>query len=186
MTRTGSLHGWFARLGRRRAAKSTPVCYLRENGPIAYAVALFDADARAHVDAMLASDLAWHWKSPARDWTELTRWSVAALLTDLGTPFESSLLIVGLEPSDAPGDVTDAAAASWMRAFASAHGGPLHVVISSPPAAEDLVFVAQHPPDTVRTLLHGWGIDRDRAERRAYARLRDHSLERVAEHLAAR
>jgi hypothetical protein len=203
MTRTDSFQEWLlARLGRGRAAKATPVCYLRENGPIAYALALFDAEARDHVEAMLASDLAWHWKSSARDWTQLTRWSLAALLTDLTetlkrdsqaaeqqrltVPSEYPLqtLIVGLDASETPGDVSNDMAVAWIETFASARGGPLHVVIARPSVSEDMVFVAQHPPETVRTLLHGWGIDRDRAERRAYARLREHSLERVAERLA--
>jgi hypothetical protein len=197
------LQDWLlARLGRGRAAKTATVCYLRENGPIAYGRAVFDGDARGPVEAMLAVDLAWHWKSPVRDWTQLTRWSVAALLTDMGTlnrdsqaaaephrltvPIECPLLIVGLEAADAPGDISDDMTAGWVRTFASARGGPLHVVVARPSAEEALVFVAQHPPDPVRALLHGWSIDRDRAERRAYARLRDRSLERIGDRLSGR
>ena len=41
----------------------------------------------------------------------------------------------------------------------------------------DLLFVAQQPPESVRTLLQAWGIDRDRAERRSYARLHGTALE---------
>jgi hypothetical protein len=190
MSPSTSLQDWLlARLGRGRAARAATVCYLRENGPIAYARALFDGDARAPVEAMLAVDLAWHWKSPARAWTQLTRWSVAALLTDLAGAagvHRATTLIVGLEAADAPGDISDDMTAGWIRTFASARGGPLHVVVARPSAEEDLVFVAQHPPDPVRALLHGWSIDRDRAERRAYARLRDHSLERIGDRLSGR
>jgi hypothetical protein len=195
---------WLLGLRRVRTTKATPVCYLRENGPIAYELPLFGADARARVETMLASELVWHWKAPARDWTGLTRWSVAALLTDIGhdgAAGRSGTLMLGIDSTDAPGDITDGVAAAWVRAFASARGGPLHVTIAAPPperrqprrslggdgqsaGAEDLVFVAQHPTDAVRTLLHEWGIDRDRAERRAYARLRDGALEGVMERLS--
>jgi hypothetical protein len=44
----------------------------------------------------------------------------------------------------------------------------------------DRVFVAQQPPEAVRELLQAWGIDRGKAERRAYARLRGESLEEIA------
>ena len=188
-----SIEWILSKLGGGRAVKTTPVCYLRENGPIAYELPLFDGAAREHVEAMLAADLAWHWKSPPRDWTQLTRWSVAALLTDLGPAAGASdgvvipgAVILGIDATDAPGDISDDIAASWIRTFAWARGGPLHVVITRAADTNDLVFVAQHPPDSVRTLLHGWAIDRDRAERRAYARLRDAALERVPDKLKPR
>ena len=95
-------------------------------------------------------------------------------------------VILGIDATDAPGDISDDIAASWIRTFASARGGPLHVVITRAADTNDLVFVAQHPPDSVRTLLHGWAIDRDRAERRAYVRLRDAALERVPDKLKPR
>ena len=42
-------------------------------------------------------------------------------------------------------------------------GGPLHAVVSRPAAGGDLFFVAQQPPEIVRTLLQAWGIGRDKA-----------------------
>jgi hypothetical protein len=41
------------------------------------------------------------------------------------------------------------------------------------------VFVAQQAPENIRALLQAWGIDRARADRRAYARLREQSLEAI-------
>jgi hypothetical protein len=41
----------------------------------------------------------------------------------------------------------------------------------------DRVFVAQQTPDHIRQLLQAWNIDRAKAERRAYARLKDGALE---------
>ncbi|PYR55653.1 MAG: hypothetical protein DMF85_19010, partial [Acidobacteria bacterium] len=114
-----SIEWILSKLGGGRAVKTTPVCYLRENGPIAYELPLFDGAAREHVEAMLAADLAWHWKSPPRDWTQLTRWSVAALLTDLGPAAGASdgvvipgAVILGIDATDAPGDISDDIAAS--------------------------------------------------------------------------
>jgi hypothetical protein len=46
----------------------------------------------------------------------------------------------------------------------------------------DRVFVAQQTPDHMRQLLQAWNIDRAKAERRAYARLRDQSLEALLAH----
>ena len=39
------------------------------------------------------------------------------------------------------------------------------------------LFVAQQPPESIRTMLQAWGIDRDKAERRSYARLHGTALE---------
>jgi hypothetical protein len=171
----------FRRTGRARASLT---CYLRENGPIAYALTLFEPDPRPRVEAMLESGLAWYWQSASRaagaaasgDWTQLTRWSMAALQADLAAPDtgESAVTIIGIDGADAPTDLSNDRVAPWVRQFASDTPGPLHVVIRDRP---DLVFVAQQPPEPVRDLLYAWGIDRAKAERRAYARLDTRNLE---------
>ncbi len=177
---------WLLRRLRGRGRSDAPlVCYLRENGPIAYTLTLFDPDPRPRVDAMLDSGLTWYWRSvstsadagDAREWTHLTRWSMAALLTDLaGTQSDGTraVAIVGIDAADAPTDVSDDHVASWVRGFVSDTRGPLHIVIRARP---DIVFVAQQPPEPVRELLYAWGIDRAKAERRSYARLDGRSLE---------
>ncbi len=175
------LLGRFRRTGGSRAPLT---CYLRENGPIAYALALFEPDPRPRIEAMLESGLAWYWQSASRaagesatgDWTQLTRWSMAALLADLAAPDtgESGVTIIGIDAADPPTDLSNDRVASWGREFASDLPGPLHVVVRDRP---DFVFVAQQPPEPVRDLLYAWGIDRAKAERRAYARLDIRSLE---------
>lgn len=177
---------WLLRRLRGRGRSDAPlVCYLRENGPIAYTLTLFDPDPRPRVDAMLESGLTWYWRSistsvdarDAREWTQLTRWSLAALLTDLaGSQSDSAraVAVVGIDAADAPADVSDDRVAAWVRGFVSDTPGPLHVVIRARP---DIVFVAQQPPEPVRELLYAWGIDRAKAERRSYARLDGRSLE---------
>jgi len=176
---------WLLRAFRRTASARAPlICYLRENGPIAYALCLFDRDPRSRLDAMLDSGLAWYWRSGARaanrsgpeEWTQLTRWSMAALLADLCAPetSDTDVTIVGIDGADAPTDLSDDRVAPWIREFASDTPGPLHIVVRQRP---DLVFVAQQPPEAVRDLLHAWRIDRAKAERRAYARLETRSLE---------
>src|SRR5690348_16523471 len=79
---------WILRHFRRGRERAALVCYLRENGPIAYATPLFARDPRERAEAMLATGLTWYWKTTAptamaREWTELSRWSLAALLADL-------------------------------------------------------------------------------------------------------
>jgi hypothetical protein len=176
---------WFRRAFRRSGAGQTAlVCYLRENGPIAYALTLFDPDPRSRVDAMLESGLAWYWRraqvnadrSAPQEWTQLTRWSMAALLSDLGVAETAGVdvTLVGIDGTDAPPDLSDDRVAPWVREFASDSPGPLHVVVRRRP---DFVFVAQQPPEAVRDLLYAWDIDRAKAERRAYARLGAESLE---------
>ena len=64
-----------------------------------------------------------------------------------------------------------------MRGFGAAAAAPLHAVVSRPGPAGDLLFVAQQPPESIRTMLQAWGIDRDKAERRSYARLHGTALE---------
>jgi len=177
-------------LGRFRkgnGARATLVCYLRENGPIAYATDLFAPAPRDRADAMLSTDLTWYWKasgheSIARDWTHLTRWSLAALLEDLAASHQGNppaIMIVGIDDTanETPGELTDARVGAWIRGFGAAAAGPLHAVVSRPGRGSDLLFVAQQPPESVRALLQSWGIGRDKAERRAYPRLAGNTLE---------
>jgi hypothetical protein len=185
---------WILRHFRSRRDRAPLVCYLRENGPIAYGAGLFAHDARERAEAMFATGLAWYWKTTepaalARDWTELSRWSLAALLADLGAEHDGlkpHVLAIAVEPQDSADEMTDARVASWMRGFNGAAPVPLHAVVMHPAPGGDLVFVAQQPPDAIRGLLHGWGIDRDKALRRAYARLTGAALEDLIRSLGAR
>jgi hypothetical protein len=185
-----------ARLRGRNRARAGLVCYLRENGPIAYSTDIFGADPRERVEAMLATGLTWHWRSAghepiAREWTNLSRWSLAALLEDLAAQHDghhADILIIGVEddggePADA---ITDARIAEWMRGFGAASTSPLHAVVTRPAPGGDLLFVAQQPPESVRTLLHDWGISRDKAIRKAYPRLQANSLEELIRKLSPR
>jgi hypothetical protein len=110
---------------------------------------------------------------------------MAALLADLGAPEtgEAEVTIVGIDDADAPTDLSDDRIAPWVREFASDSPGPLHIVVRRRP---DFVFVAQQPPEAVRDLLYAWGIDRAKAERRAYARLDTRSLEHWLRSLTGR
>lgn len=189
---------WFRRLfSQPERSRGALVCYLRENGPIAYGTEVFGADPRERVEALLESTaLTWYWKATgadpgARDWTHLTRWSLAALLADLAAERNGSkfgILVTGVDDTahDGPQEVTDALVAEWMRRFAADAPGPLHAVVSRPAAGSDLFFVAQQPPEIVRALLQAWGIGRDRAQRKAYARLHGSALEDLARSLAPR
>lgn len=177
---------WLLRkLRTRRQGRAALACYLRENGPIAYGTDLFGTDPRERADAMLSTDLTWYWKTAGpdalrRDWTHLTRWSLAALLEDLPAEHDGAkayVIVIAVEGEDSPEDVTDARVAGWMRRFGAAAAGPLHAVVSRPGPSGDLLFVAQQPPESIRTLLQAWGIDRDKAERRSYARLQGSGLE---------
>ena len=188
---------WFRRLFPQPARSRTPlVCYLRENGPIAYGTDVFGADPRERVEAMLSStELTWYWKTAgaapiARDWTHLTRWSLAALLADVAAEHDGvppQILVVGVDDTahDGPEEVTDARVAGWIRAFSGAAPGPLHAVVSHPAAGGDLFFVAQQPPEAVRHLLQAWDIGRDKAQRKAYARLHGRALEDIAKSLTS-
>jgi hypothetical protein len=181
-------------LRRGRGDRAALVCYLRENGPIAYGIDLFARGPRERAEAMLATGLAWYWKTVgptvlARDWTELSRWSLAALLADLASERDGvkpHVLAIAVEPQDSAEEMTDARVAAWIRGFSGAAPGPLHVVVSHPAPGGDLVFVAQQPPEPIRALLHEWGIDRDKAVRRAYARLHGTALEDLLRSLGAR
>jgi hypothetical protein len=184
---------WFlSRFRRRNSGRSALVCYLRENGPIAYGKDVFGGDPRERVDAMLATGLTWYWKTSGpdalkRDWTHLTRWSLAALLADLAAEHDGlkpHVVVIAVEGEDSPEDVTDTRVAGWMRGFGVAASAPLHAVVSRPGPAGDLLFVAQQPPESVRTMLQAWGIDRDKAERRSYARLHGTALEDLVRSLA--
>ncbi len=185
---------WILRRFRRGRDRAPLVCYLRENGPIAYSADLFAQDVRGRAEAMLATGLAWYWKTTgstavARDWTELSRWSLAALLADLSAEQDGvkpHVLVVAVEPQDSADEMTDARVAAWVRAFNGAAAGPLHAVVTSPAPGGGLAFVAQQPPESIRGLLHGWGIDRDKAARRAYARLTGAALEDLIRTLDAR
>jgi hypothetical protein len=185
---------WLLRhLRPRRRDRAPLVCYLRENGPIAYGTEIFAHDPRERAEAMLATGLAWYWKTSgaraiARDWTELSRWSLAALLADLGAEQDGvkpHVLAIAIDPQDSADEMTDARVAAWMRGFGGAAPAPLHAVVTHPVPGGDLVFVAQQPPEPIRVLLHGWGIDRDKAARRAYARLDGTALEDVIRSLRA-
>jgi hypothetical protein len=169
----------------RQKSRVALVCYLRENGPIAYGTDVFGTDPRDRADAMLSTDLTWFWKTAGpdalkRDWTHLTRWSLAALLEDLAAQqdgIKPHVIVIAVDGEDSPEDVTDQRVAGWMRGFGTAAAAPLHAVVSRPAPGGDLLFVAQQPPESIRTMLQAWGIDRDKAERRSYARLQGTALE---------
>ena len=179
------------------ARRPSLVCYLRENGPIAYELPLFTSDPRAAVEAMLATGLAWFWRAGAPpggagEWTQLTRWSLGAFLQDLD---RGDVQAVGIDPSEAPAGAVDAAVVRWLKPFCAEQPGPAHAFIatagrlsrrsSEGAKGDDRVFVAQQPPEVVRELLQAWGIDRGKAERRAYARLRGESLEEIVKGIGA-
>lgn len=175
---------WLLNLLRGRRRPRLPiVCYLRENGPIAYGTDVFSGDPRERAEAMISTGLTWYWKTrgpvaPARDWTHLTRWSLAALLADLAEP-NPTVILVGVDDTDQETheEITDGRVAAWVRGFAAATDGPLHAVVSRSAIDGDLLFVAQQPPQSIRTMLHAWGISRDKAERKSYARLHGRALE---------
>jgi hypothetical protein len=171
---------------RRPRRPAGVACYLRENGPIAYELALFGEDARERIEAMFETGLAWYWSNMTKgdasavgEWIELTRWSMAALQRDLGGLSGAvTLLLVGIEPRQSHADI-GVDLAGWGREFAVESPSPLQMVIHRSSAGLELVFVAQQAPENIRTLLQAWGIDRARADRRAYARLREQSLEAI-------
>jgi hypothetical protein len=169
---------------RRRSHPGGVVCYLRENGPIAYELSLFGDETRDRVEAMFETGLAWYWSSaPDRaqrsaEWIELTRWSMAAF--NGARASAATLAIVGTEPRDSLGDIA-ADLAAWGRQFATDHPSPLQIVIHRSGDTVEHVFVAQQAPEHIRGLLQAWAIDRARADRRAYARLRDQSLEALVD-----
>ena len=153
------------------------MCYLRENGPIAYELDLFDASPRDRAEAMISSELSWAWKSGTRDWTHLTRISLSAFLADVA----SGALLVGVE-GELPTDVTDAAVKDWIRRFSRTEPTLLAAVISTG-SNQQLLFVQQHASDAVNALLDAWGLDKGAAARKAYPRLGPASLEAVSDRL---
>jgi hypothetical protein len=160
---------------RRRPYPGGVVCYIRENGPIAYELSLLSDDARERIEAMFDTGLTWYWSTASDpDWIELTRWSMAAFVTARGSA--ASLFIVGVEPRETPGEIA-AGLPEWGRQFTTEDPSPLQMVVHRSRDGIDRVFVAQQTPDHLRQLLQAWNIDRATAERRAYARLRDQSLE---------
>ena len=184
-----------ARFRGRNRSRAGLVCYLRENGPIAYSTDFFGGDPRERVEAMLATGLTWYWQSAghepiAREWTNLSRWSLAALLKDLAAQHDglhANILIVGVEEDGESADeITDARVADWMRGFAAAAASPMHAVVTHPAPGGDILFVAQQPPESVRTLLQDWGISRDKAVRKAYPRLQANTLEELIRKLSPR
>ena len=186
------MDGLFARLVRFGRTRPALVCYLRENGPIAYARDVFGREPRERASVLLEGDLAWHWRTVARessrDWTRLTAWSLAALLADVGGPDGAAaapLVLIALEVADGPSEVGNAAAGRWMREFDAGADRPLHAVLVRWPPDHELLFVAQHPRESVLQVLQAWGIDRDKAERRAYARLNERSLAALARSLSS-
>ena len=121
-----------------------------------------------------------------REWTRLTAWSLAALLADVGDtsgPVPPPLMLIGIDGGDAPSGIDDARVIGWVRRFDGGTDRPLHAVIARQVPDPELLFVAQHPPEAVVQLLQAWGIDRDRADRQAYPRLSDRSLDALARRL---
>lgn len=153
------------------------VCYLRENGPVAYELDLFDDSPRERVDAMLASGLSWAWESGTRGWTHLTRISLSAFLADVS----GGAVIVGTQ-GDLPTDVTGDVVKEWIRHFSRTQPTPLAVVINAA-SSQQLLFVQQHAPDPVNALLDAWGVDKGAAVRKAYPRLGASTLEAIGERL---
>ena len=145
------------------------VCYLRENGPIAYELDLFEG----------SPDLSWAWKSGTRDWTHLTRISLSAFLADVA----AGALLVGVE-GDLPTEVTDVAVKEWIRQFSRTEPTALAAVISVA-STQQLLFVQQHASDAVNALLDDWGLDKGAASRKAYPRLGPASLEALSDRLRA-
>ncbi len=161
--------------GRTRRAPFT--CYLRENGPIAYELDLFEAAPRDRADAMMSADLAWAWKSGAREWTHLTRISLSAFLSDI-----SSGVVVIAADGELPTDVNDALVKDWIRRFNRVQPVPLAAVINVS-GPQQLLFVQQHASEAVNNLLEAWGLDKGAAVRKAYPRLGPSTLESIADRL---
>lgn len=167
-----------ARLFPFRKPRPRVVCYIRENGPIAYAVDVLSSAPRDSVDTMMSSGLTWSWRGAGRGWTELTRVSLSAFLADLSS---GDLLLAGFdgEPQSA---VSDGTVRGWVHRFCREEPSPLAIAISTE-AGRQLVFVQQQASDAVNAVLEGWRMDKKSAERKAYARLGPASLEALANSL---
>jgi hypothetical protein len=157
------------------AGSKQPICYLRENGPIAYELGLLSSAPRDRADAMLSSGLTWHWRTAARGWTELTRISLSAFLADLPA---GDLLIVGIG-DDLSMEISDAVVAGWLRRFCRTDRTPVAAVVSIV-GNRELLFVQQDAPASVSSLLGAWAIDKSSADRSSYARLGPAALESIA------
>jgi hypothetical protein len=155
------------------------ICHLRENGPIAYELALFGSEPRERADAMLSSEIAWTWRSDGRDWTHLSRVSLSAFLADLSA---GRVLLLGTE-GETPHDLANATVSDWLQRFCRTQPSPVAAVIALG-GPRQLLFVQQHATDAVNQLLDAWGLDKGSAERRSYARLGAESLESLAQRLA--
>ena len=164
--------------GRSRVRRSAVTCYLRENGPIAYELDLFSSAARERADAMMSGELSWTWKGATRDWTELTRISLSAFLSDLS----SGDVLLAATVEELPVSLSDAVVKDWIRHFCRLQASPLAVVISVA-AGRQLLFVQQHASEPVNHLLDAWGLDKGAAERKSYPRLGPVALEGIADRL---
>jgi hypothetical protein len=138
---------------------------------------LFNESPRPVIATLMDCGLWWPWKSGTRDWTELDRVSVAAVVADLA----GDVLMLGVD-GDLPGPPTDALVKGWLRQFCSAAPVPVSVVISVT-AGRQMVFVQQHASAKVAALLRALRVDRHAALRRAYAGLGPASLESIADRL---
>ncbi len=167
----------FQRLFGGSAGRAGFTCYLRENGPIAYELDLFASAPRERADAMMSGELAWAWKSGAREWTHLTRISLSAFLADV----PSGVLLVAIE-GELPTGVTDEEVVDWIRRFSRLQPVPLAAVINVT-SGRQFLFVQQHASEAVNRLLDDWGLDKGAAERKSYARLGPSSLESIADNL---
>ena len=161
----------------RPRRKPTFSCYLRENGPIAYELDLFESAPRDRADAMMSSELAWAWKSRTREWTHLTRISLSAFLLDV----PSCAVVIAVD-GELPTDVSDPLVKEWIRRFNRLQPTPLAAVINAS-ASQQLLFVQQHATAAVNALLEAWGLDKGAAVRKAYPRLGPATLESVADRL---
>jgi hypothetical protein len=162
----------------RRRARRAVVCFLRENGPIAYELDLFASAPRERADAMMSSDLTWTWRHAARDWTQLTRVSLSAFLSDLAA---GDVLLLGTE-GEPPHDLGNTAVSDWLRRFSRLQPSPVAALISVQNGRQ-LLYVQQNTTESVNRLLDAWGLDKGSAERQSYARLGPASLEAVADRL---
>ena len=163
--------------GSGRTRRTPFICYLRENGPIAYELDLFEAAPRDRADAMMSSELAWAWKSGAREWTHLTRISLSAFLSDV----PAGVVVIAVD-GELPTDVNDGLVKDWIRRFSRIQPVPLAAVITVT-RSQQLLFVQQHASEAVNGLLEAWGLDKGAAVRKAYPRLGPATLESLGDRL---
>jgi len=171
------VRAFLQRLFGGRGGRAAVICYLRENGPIAYEFDLFRTAPRDRAEAMISSELSWAWKSGTREWTHLTRISLSAFLADVA----QGALLVGVE-GELPTDVSDELVKGWIRRFSRVQPVPLGAVVAVT-AERELLFVQQHASEAVNALLDDWALDKGAAVRKAYPRLGSASLEDLAARL---